>query len=125
MTDRRDMLFRQEGRKVFQQVVLIVADLILTHLADQQHRAGASSWCSRLHQANKGMNDLIGVKVLGREPEPGEQPKILQDLRQYVFGGLLHHCLLQIFRPSCTGQPRCHLFVRRRLFGGQRDREEG
>ena len=32
-----------------------------------------------LHQANKTMNDYIGKKVLGREPEAGEQPNILQD----------------------------------------------
>lgn len=78
MTDRRDMLFRQEGRKVFKQVVPMVADLILTHLADENI---APAHLSRLwlHQANKGMNDLIGVKVLGRQPEPGEQPNILQD----------------------------------------------
>jgi beta-ketodecanoyl-[acyl-carrier-protein] synthase len=78
MTDRRDMLFRQEGRKVFKQVVPMVAELILTHLADENI---APAHLSRLwlHQANKGMNDLIGVKVLGRQPEPGEQPNILQD----------------------------------------------
>jgi len=32
-----------------------------------------------LHQANKAMNDFIGRKVLGRVPEVGEQPNILQD----------------------------------------------
>ena len=32
-----------------------------------------------LHQANKTMNDYIGKKVLGREPEADEQPNILQD----------------------------------------------
>ena len=32
-----------------------------------------------LHQANKSMNDYIGKKVLGRDPEDGEQPNILQD----------------------------------------------
>ena len=32
-----------------------------------------------LHQANKAMNDFIGRKVLGRVPEAGEQPNILQD----------------------------------------------
>jgi len=32
-----------------------------------------------LHQANKAMNDFIGKKVLGRVPEPDEQPNILQD----------------------------------------------
>ncbi len=32
-----------------------------------------------LHQANKSMNDFIGKKVMGRAPEPAEQPNILQD----------------------------------------------
>jgi beta-ketodecanoyl-[acyl-carrier-protein] synthase len=32
-----------------------------------------------LHQANKSMNDFIGRKVLGRVPDPVEQPNILQD----------------------------------------------
>jgi beta-ketodecanoyl-[acyl-carrier-protein] synthase len=78
MEDRRDMLFRQEGRKVFKQVVPIVTELILGHLADNELKPDDLSrlW---LHQANKGMNDLIGARVLGRTPEPGEQPNILQD----------------------------------------------
>ncbi|BCH34636.1 beta-ketoacyl-ACP synthase III [Mesorhizobium sp. L-8-10] len=78
MVDRRDMQFRQEGRKVFKQVVPMVAELMLGHLAD----AGISPadlkrlW---LHQANKAMNDLIGEKVLGRQPSREEQPNVLQD----------------------------------------------
>jgi beta-ketodecanoyl-[acyl-carrier-protein] synthase len=78
MDDRRDMLFRQEGRKVFKQVVPMVSDMILAHLASEGLKPGDLSrlW---LHQANKGMNDLIGSKVLGREPHPGEQPNILQE----------------------------------------------
>ena len=32
-----------------------------------------------LHQANKGMNDMIGKKVLGREPSREEQPNILNE----------------------------------------------
>lgn len=78
MSDRRDMLFRQEGRKVFKQVVPMVSELILTHLADNGIKPDDLKrlW---LHQANKGMNDFIGAKVLGRTPEPGEQPNILQD----------------------------------------------
>lgn len=78
MEDRRDMLFRQEGRKVFREVVPMVAQLIIEHLADNNI---APDQLSRLwlHQANKGMNDLIGAKVLGREPAPGEQPNILQE----------------------------------------------
>ena len=78
MADRRDMLFRQEGRKVFKQVVPMVSELILSHLADN-HIAAADLSRLWLHQANKGMNDMIGQKVLGRVPERLEQPNILQD----------------------------------------------
>jgi beta-ketodecanoyl-[acyl-carrier-protein] synthase len=78
MADRRDMQFRQEGRKVFKQVVPMVSELILAHLAATGIAPGDLKrlW---LHQANKGMNDLIGAKVLGREPSRAEQPNILQD----------------------------------------------
>jgi beta-ketodecanoyl-[acyl-carrier-protein] synthase len=78
MQDRRDMQFRQEGRKVFKQVVPMVADLMLSHLAEEKI---APEQLSRLwlHQANKAMNDLIGAKVLGREPSRAEQPNVLQD----------------------------------------------
>lgn len=78
MVDRRDMQFHQEGRKVFKQVVPMVADLMLAHLADAGLEPARLSrlW---LHQANKGMNDLIGQKVLGREPTRAEQPNVLQD----------------------------------------------
>ncbi len=76
--DRRDMQFMQNGRKVFKEVLPIVSKHMLGHLAD----AGFSPdqldrmW---LHQANKAMNDFIGRKVLGRVPEPHEQPNILQE----------------------------------------------
>ena len=78
MEDRRDMLFVQEGRKVFREVVPIVSDLITAHLGDEGIEPGEVKrlW---LHQANKSMNDLIGRKVMGRVPEPEEQPNILQD----------------------------------------------
>jgi len=78
VSDRRDMQFMQNGRKVFKEVLPLVARHISDHLADE----GVSSdeikrlW---LHQANKAMNDFIGKKVLGRVPEPDEQPNILQD----------------------------------------------
>ena len=78
MADRRDMQFHQEGRKVFKQVVPMVVELMLGHLADEGIEPSALSrlW---LHQANKGMNDLIGERVLGREPTRAEQPNVLQD----------------------------------------------
>lgn len=78
MVDRRDMQFHQEGRKVFKQVVPMVAELMLSHLAEQgiEPQSLSRLW---LHQANKGMNDLIGSRVLGREPTREEQPNVLQD----------------------------------------------
>ncbi len=76
--DRRDMQFMQNGRKVFKEVVPIVSEMILEHLADEDIRPDQLSrmW---LHQANKSMNDFIGRKVLGRTPESHEQPNILQE----------------------------------------------
>jgi beta-ketodecanoyl-[acyl-carrier-protein] synthase len=78
MEDRRDMQFVQNGRKVFKEVLPMVSSHILGHLADEQIAADSLKrlW---LHQANKTMNDFIGKKVLGRVPEPAEQPNILQD----------------------------------------------
>ena len=78
MADRRDMQFMQEGRKVFKEVLPLVSRHIAGHLADEGVSADALKrlW---LHQANKAMNDFIGKKVLGRVPEAGEQPNILQD----------------------------------------------
>jgi beta-ketodecanoyl-[acyl-carrier-protein] synthase len=78
MEDRRDMLFQQEGRKVFREVVPMVSDLMLEHLAENGIEPSALKrvW---LHQANKSMNDLIAKKVLGSEHTPDQQPNILQD----------------------------------------------
>ncbi len=76
--DRRDMQFMQNGRKVFKEVLPIVSRHILEHLEEAGH---APDQLKRLwlHQANKAMNDFIGKKVLGRMPEAGEQPNILQE----------------------------------------------
>ncbi|KCV83002.1 3-oxoacyl-(acyl carrier protein) synthase III [Actibacterium atlanticum] len=78
MEDRRDMQFMQNGRKVFKEVLPLVSDHILTHMKSENVQAVDLKrlW---LHQANKTMNDFIGKKVLGRAPEPGQQPNILQD----------------------------------------------
>jgi len=78
MADRRDMQFMQNGRKVFKEVLPIVSKHILRHLEEAGHTPDELKrlW---LHQANKAMNDFIGKKVLGRVPEAGEQPNILQD----------------------------------------------
>lgn len=78
MEDRRDMQFMQNGRKVFKEVLPLVSDHILTHMKSEGVQALDLKrlW---LHQANKSMNDFIGKKVLGRAPDPGQQPNILQD----------------------------------------------
>lgn len=78
VADRRDMQFMQNGRKVFKEVLPMVSDHIAQHMADNDVQAADLKriW---LHQANKSMNDFIGRKVLGRTPEAGEQPNILQD----------------------------------------------
>ena len=76
--DRRDMQFMQNGRKVFKEVVPIVSDMVVEHCQDTgiDPQKLDRMW---LHQANKSMNDFIGRKVLGRVPEPAEQPNILQE----------------------------------------------
>jgi beta-ketodecanoyl-[acyl-carrier-protein] synthase len=73
---KADKLFVQEGRKVFKEVVPMVAELIVTHLEDEKIQPTSLSrlW---LHQANINMNDFISRKVLGRDPNPGEAPIIL------------------------------------------------
>ena len=78
VADRRDMQFMQNGRKVFKEVLPMVAEHIAGHMSDDGTQASDLKrlW---LHQANKSMNDFIGKKVLGRTPEEGEQPNILQD----------------------------------------------
>lgn len=71
-----DKLFVQEGRKVFKEVVPMVAELIINHLADEKIAPEALSrmW---LHQANINMNDFISRKVLGRDATAAESPVIL------------------------------------------------
>jgi len=78
VADRRDMQFMQNGRKVFKEVVPMVSAHIAAHMGDEG-LAGPDLTRMWLHQANKSMNDLIGKKVMGRVPEPREQPNILQE----------------------------------------------
>ncbi len=73
-----DLLFKQEGRKVFKEVVPLVSEMIVKHLGDLglQPQAVKRFW---LHQANLSMNQLIARRVLGREPDAGEAPVILDE----------------------------------------------
>ncbi|SFV38116.1 beta-ketodecanoyl-[acyl-carrier-protein] synthase [Hyphomicrobium facile] len=71
-----DKLFVQEGRKVYREVVPMVIEMIIEHARDigVDHKALKRLW---LHQANINMNEMIGRKVLEREPMPGENVIIL------------------------------------------------
>ena len=71
-----DKLFVQEGRKVFKEVVPMVAKMITAELErlDLEAPALRRMW---LHQANANMNRLIASKVLGREASAEESPTVL------------------------------------------------
>jgi len=73
-----DKLIAQKGRKVFKEVVPMVAEFMLEHLAELK-LAPADIKRFWLHQANINMNDLIARKVLGREARPEEAPSVLSD----------------------------------------------
>ena len=71
-----DKLFVQEGRKVFKEVVPMVAEMIVT----EAERLGIDPQALRrlwLHQANAGMNRLIAQRVLGHEASADESPTVL------------------------------------------------
>ncbi|WP_029087560.1 beta-ketoacyl-ACP synthase III [Brevundimonas aveniformis] len=73
-----DRLFVQQGRKVFKDVVPMVSDMIVDHAGELgiDPTGLKRMW---LHQANINMNQFIGRKVLGREPEPHENVIILDE----------------------------------------------
>lgn len=71
-----DKLFVQEGRKVFKEVVPMVAQMIL----EEAERLKIDPQSLRrlwLHQANAGMNRLIAHRVLGHEASEDESPTVL------------------------------------------------
>ena len=74
--DARDKLFVQEGRKVFKEVVPMVAEMITQQL-DRLNLMPTQLRRMWLHQANTGMNRLIATKVLGHEPDADESPTVL------------------------------------------------
>ena len=71
-----DKLFVQEGRKVFKEVVPMVAEMIVEEAARLDIDA-ASIRRLWLHQANAGMNRLIAQRVLGHEASDDESPTVL------------------------------------------------
>ncbi len=71
-----DKLFVQEGRKVFKEVVPMVAQMIVDH-GESLGLSGDDLRRLWLHQANAGMNRLIAQRVLGHEASDDESPTVL------------------------------------------------
>jgi beta-ketodecanoyl-[acyl-carrier-protein] synthase len=78
--------FKQQGRKVFKELLPIVADVILAEMAQQQV---APDQLKRLwlHQANINMNIFAAKKILGRDPEPAEAPLVLDSYANTASAG--------------------------------------
>ena len=97
--DTPDKLFVQEGRKVFKEVVPMVAQMIV----DEAERLEIDPRDLRrlwLHQANAGMNRLIAQRVLGHESSEDESPTVLDTYGNTSSAGSiiafhLHHEDLQ------------------------------
>lgn len=74
--DSDDKLFRQNGRKVFKELLPLVGSVIHEHLQQMQLQASDIKryW---LHQANLTMNLFAAKKLLGRDPDDQELPIVL------------------------------------------------
>jgi len=82
----RDKTFRQEGRKVFKEVVPIAAAHIEGHLS----ALGLESTQVRrywLHQANQSMNQLVIKKLVGAEAGQDVAPIILDEFANTASAG--------------------------------------
>ena len=99
-----DKLFVQEGRKVFREVVPMVSEMIVAHAGDLgiDPTGLKRMW---LHQANINMNELIGKRVLGREPAPGENVIILDEYANTSSAGsiIAFHKANEDFQTGETG----------------------
>lgn len=75
---KSDKLFVQEGRRVYREVVPMVAELITEHMKAMGLEGDALKrmW---LHQANINMNTMISKMVLGRVADAEESPVILNE----------------------------------------------
>lgn len=100
----KDKLFVQEGRKVFREVVPMVSEMILEHAAEigVDPHGLKRMW---LHQANINMNEMIGRRVLGRDPQPGENVIILDEYANTSSAGsiIAFHKTSDDFKPGETG----------------------
>ncbi len=100
----RDKLFVQEGRKVFREVVPMVSEMIVSHAGELglDPTGLKRLW---LHQANINMNEMIGRRVLGRDPTPEENVIILDTYANTSSAGsiIAFHRANDDFQPGDTG----------------------
>lgn len=84
--DEDEMLFVQNGRRVFKEVCPMVADMILGHMVDCNLKPDDMKrlW---LHQANSNMNRVIASKVFGRDYADIEAPTILDEFANTAGAG--------------------------------------
>ena len=99
-----DKLFVQEGRKVFKEVVPLVAEMIVSEAG----RLGLDPQALRrlwLHQANAGMNRLIAHRVLGHEANADESPTVLDTYGNTSSAGsiIAFHLHSEDLKPGDTG----------------------
>ncbi len=99
-----DKLFVQEGRKVFREVVPLVSEMIVEHAQDLglDPHGLKRMW---LHQANINMNEMIGRRVLGRDPTPDENVIILDEYANTSSAGsiIAFHTANDDFAAGDTG----------------------
>lgn len=82
------LLFNQQGRKVFKEVVPAVVELV----TDQLARRSLSAQDLRrlwLHQANINMNQLVVRKLLGEDVPPARAPNILDEYANTASAGTM------------------------------------
>lgn len=78
--------FRQQGRKVFKELLPLVADVIQGEM-DRLQIAPDDLKRLWLHQANINMNIFAARKILGRDPEAGEAPLVLDTYANTASAG--------------------------------------
>lgn len=81
-----DKLFKQNGTKVFKEVIPIASGFIKSHLEELGIQVPSIKrlW---LHQANINMNNLVAEKVLGHKPTADEAPVVLDEYANTASAG--------------------------------------
>jgi len=74
----QDLLFKQQGRKVFKEVIPMVVNLI-QEVVESDGKKLPEIRTLWLHQANINMNQLIAKKLLGQLPSPDQAPIVLDE----------------------------------------------